>query len=34
MYMATFKYNNMYFDIETEGLTESELISLLSSIIK
>ena len=34
MYMATFEYNNMYFDIETEGLTESQLISLLSSIIK
>lgn len=32
MYIVTFEYNNLYFDIETTGLTESELVSLLHSI--
>lgn len=33
MYMATFKIKNMYFDIETNGITENELVELLKSII-
>ena len=33
MYMATFKIRNMYFDVETNGITESELVELLQSII-
>lgn len=33
-YMAKFKYNNLYFDIETYNLNEKEFIELLESIIK
>ena len=33
MYNAIFKKNNIYFDIETNGITESELVNLLVSII-
>lgn len=33
MYMAIFKVENIYFDIETNGLTENELLELLKSII-
>ena len=33
-YLTTFKYNNIFFDIETKGITENELITLLQSIIK
>ena len=32
MYMATFKIKNIYFDIETTGITENELLELLQSI--
>lgn len=34
MYIVTFKYNGVYFDIETTGITEKELIEMLQSIIK
>ena len=34
IYMATFKINDIYFDIETNGITEGELVELLQSIIK
>ncbi len=34
MYIATFSYNNLNFDIETNGFTEDELVELLVSIIK
>ena len=33
MYIVTFKYKDMYFDIETTGVTEDELVTLLESII-
>ena len=33
-YHTTFKYNNLYFDVETKGITETELIKLIESIIK
>ena len=33
MYIATFSYNNLNFDIETNGFTEDELVELLVSII-
>ncbi len=33
-YFVKFKYNNMYFDIETRGISETELINLLTSIVK
>ena len=33
-YLTTFTYNGINFDIETNNLTESELINLLTSIIK
>lgn len=33
MYLAEFKVKNMYFDIETNGITENELVELLESII-
>lgn len=33
MYNATFKKNNIFFDIETNGVTENELVDLLISII-
>ena len=32
-YMATFKLQNVYLDIETVGITENELIEVLQSII-
>ncbi len=34
MYIVTFKYNDIYFDIETSNIEENELIDLLESIIK
>ena len=34
MYVATFKCKEIYFDIETNGITEEELVNLLESIIK
>jgi hypothetical protein len=34
MYMVTFQYQNLNFDIETSGITENQLIELLESIIK
>ena len=34
MYVATFKYKEINFDIETNGITEEELVNLLESIIK
>ncbi len=34
MYEATFKCKEIYFDIETNGITEEELVNLLESIIK
>ena len=34
MYIVTFSYNNLNFDIETNGITEDELVELLVSIIK
>lgn len=33
MYMVTFSYENINFDIETVGITEDELVNLLQSII-
>ncbi len=33
MYIVNFEYKNMYFDIETTGVTEDELTTLLESII-
>lgn len=32
-YMAKFKLKNMYFDIETNGITENELVDVLQSMI-
>lgn len=34
MYVATFKCKEINFDIETNGITEEELVNLLESIIK
>lgn len=34
MYVATFRCKDIYFDIETNGITEEEIINLLESIIK
>ena len=34
MYVATFRCKDIYFDIETNGITEEEMINLLESIIK
>ena len=34
LYMATFTYNEVNFDIETKGITENELVALLVSIIE
>ena len=34
MYEETFKCKEIYFDIETNGITEEELVNLLESIIK
>ncbi len=33
-YMVQFQYKNLYFDIETYGLTQPELIALLKSMIQ
>lgn len=33
MYIVTFDFKDIYFDIETTGITESELIELLQSIL-
>lgn len=33
MYIVSFEYGNIYFDIETTGITENQLITLLESII-
>ena len=33
MYIVTFEYDDIYFDIETTGITENELVDLLKSII-
>lgn len=33
MYIVSFEYENIYFDIETTGITENQLITLLESII-
>ena len=33
IYIVTFEYNDIYFDIETTGITESQLVDLLKSII-
>ena len=33
MYIVTFEYNDIYFDIETTGITEKQLVDLLESII-
>ena len=32
-YMATFKFDNVYYDIETTNITENELLELLQSIL-
>ena len=34
MYIVTFEYKDIYFDIETTGITEEQLVSLLESIIE
>ena len=34
MFIVEFKFNNLNFDIETSGITETELIQLLESILK
>lgn len=34
MYIVTFEYKGIYFDIETTGVTENELVDLLKSIIE
>ena len=34
LYLAEFKMNDVYFDIETAGITQTELVDLLVSIIK
>lgn len=34
MYIVTFEYKDIYFDIETTGITEKQLVSLLKSIIE
>ena len=33
MYIVTFEYKDIYFDIETTGITEKQLVDLLESII-
>lgn len=33
-YLTTFKYNNINFDIETNNITEEELLNLIKSIMK
>lgn len=32
-YLVTFNINGLYFDVETKGISESELVDLISSII-
>ncbi len=32
MYIVTFNFKDIYFDIETTGITENELLELLQSI--
>ena len=34
LYLAEFKLNDVYFDIETAGITQNELVDLLVSLIK
>ena len=34
MYIATFEYKDIYFDIETTGITQEQLVDLLKSIIE
>ncbi len=34
LFLATFKHDNLFFDIETNGLNEGELIVLLESVIE
>ena len=34
MYIVTFEYKDIYFDIETTGITEEQLVILLKSIIE
>ncbi|MEE1530957.1 MAG: hypothetical protein UGE22_02945 [Clostridia bacterium] len=34
LYLAEFKLNDVYFDIETAGITQKELVDLLVSLIK
>lgn len=34
LYLAEFKLNDVYFDIETAGITQKELVNLLVSLIK
>ena len=33
MYIVTFNFKDIYFDIETTGITENELLELLQSIL-
>ena len=33
MYVVTFEYKGLYFDIETTGITENQLVDLLESLI-
>lgn len=33
MYIVTFEYEDIYFDIETTGITENQLVDLLESLI-
>ena len=33
IYFTVFKINDIYFDIETNGITQNELVDLLRSII-
>lgn len=34
LYLASFKYNDLFFDVETSGITIDELVDVLESIIK
>ena len=33
MYIVTFEYEDIYFDIETTGIAENQLVDLLESLI-
>lgn len=33
MYIVTFEYKEIYFDIETTGITKEQLVNLLESLI-